>query len=188
MKILYLHGFGSRYDPEHEKIKKLETLGTVVGVDIDYCNGYERAVETATQAVYDEHVDLIVGTSMGGYLASHVGTKIGVPFVALNPAVEPAVNLEKWVGTFIDWTGQGKCLTKNICADYPPMEEEGCGLVIVESGDEVVDAHNTYSQLKEVYETHMLTAGSHRFEHMDVALPLIQTFYDGAAINYGIDN
>jgi predicted esterase YcpF (UPF0227 family) len=31
---------------------------------------------------------------MGGWLASHVGVKCGIPFVALNPVISPSDSLQ----------------------------------------------------------------------------------------------
>ena len=85
MNILYIHGFGSKYDPEHEKIKTLESIGTVFGVDVDYTRGFRSCFETIMDVFLTGSVDLVVGTSMGGYMASHVGAESGTPFVAINP-------------------------------------------------------------------------------------------------------
>ncbi|MEO1945163.1 MAG: YqiA/YcfP family alpha/beta fold hydrolase, partial [Candidatus Thioglobus sp.] len=43
-------------------------------------------------------IDLLVGTSMGGYMVAAIGDKLGVPFVAINPAIEPRESLKKTPG------------------------------------------------------------------------------------------
>ena len=106
MKILYIHGFGSYYHPSKSKIQTLQRLGDVIGVNLDYCEGFEPSYEKVCEVV--SSCDLIVGTSMGGYMASHVGTAYGIPFVALNPAVNPRDSLLKHVGSFVDYGGNDK--------------------------------------------------------------------------------
>lgn len=177
MKILYVHGFGSHYDPNHEKIKMLETLGTVVGVDVDYCKGFDDAFATLMDAMIDHDVDLIVGTSMGGYMATHLSAKTGKPFVALNPATAPNISLQKWVGTFTDYAGHDRCLTENTVATYPDIATDGYGMVFVESADEIINASDTMKTLRDVYQVKMFGGGSHRFTHMEKALPMIKAFY-----------
>ena len=41
MKILYIHGFGSHYDPSKSKVQTLQSLGVVIGINLDYCEGFE---------------------------------------------------------------------------------------------------------------------------------------------------
>ena len=184
MKILYIHGFGSHYDPTHEKIQELEKIGDVVGVDIDYYRGYESAFATAHAAIKDNHIDLIVGTSMGGYLAAAVGTDAGIPFVALNPAIEPKTSLLKWEGSVVDYTGGQHYLTRAAIDSYPDIATTGAGLILVESADEVIHAQTTVDTLSEFYQVKMFTGGSHRFTHMSAALPIITEFYSRASVSY----
>ena len=185
MKILYVHGFGSHFDPNHEKIKLLETLGEVVGVDVDYCRGFHRAFEAVREAATEHNVDLIVGTSMGGYMAAHVGSETGLPFVALNPAVQPNITLQKWTGCFTDYVGNAHYLSENVADAYPDIATTGCGLVIVESADEVIPARTTMEMLEDVFHVEMFAGGSHRFTHMKQALPMIQAHMARAA-GYGL--
>lgn len=186
MKILYIHGFGSRYDPEHEKIKTLETLGEVVGVDIDYTKGFLSVLQTVMDFVTDNDVDVIIGTSMGGYMAATVGSNTGLPFVALNPAIVPSETLKKWAGTHTDFTGREFYLTDATIANYPDIATTGAGLVIVETADEVLSAAETESMLSPFFHVERFKGGSHRFEHMEQAVPIIKSFLETTAANYGL--
>lgn len=188
MKILYIHGFGSAFDPTHEKVKLLETLGTVYGVDVDYCKGFDHSFETVRHAVTVNEIDLLVGTSMGGYMSACVGAELGIPFVALNPAVEPSKSLLRWIGAFTSYIGKEQYLSENTAASYPDIAKDGCGLVIVESADEVIDPTHTETVLRDVYRVERFMGGSHRFTHTERALPLIKEFYNQAAASYGSDN
>jgi len=185
MKILYVHGFGSQYDPTHEKIQALETLGTVVGVNVDYCAGFQIAYQTVLDQVIGEDIDLIVGTSMGGYMAAHVGNATGTPFVALNPATTPSETLKKWLGTFVNYTGTSMYLSASAAESYPDIVQEGCGLVVVEYADEVIHAWDTVKLLKNVFHVEGYQGGSHRFSNMTRVLPLISKHYEMAQLTYG---
>lgn len=184
MKILYIHGFGSKFDPTHEKIQMLETLGTVVGVDVDYCKGYDHVSSTIYDAVMQHGVDLIVGTSMGGYMSAQMGNHCGVPFVALNPAVTPSESLQKWVGNFTDHVGRDHSLSESTVSSYPDITTEGCGLVIVETADEVIPAYHTQELLQEHFQVEVFKGGEHRFAHMEAALPLIKAHVKNAGAVY----
>lgn len=105
MSVLYLHGYGSEYKPDSEKIRALERLGIVSGINLYYGKGSEICIERAKLAFISQDIDLAVGTSMGGWLASHVGMKCGIPFVALNTAVSPSESLKKHVVIAVNYTG-----------------------------------------------------------------------------------
>ena len=186
MKILYVHGFGSQFNPTHEKIVALETLGTVYGVDVDYCKGFTHVFEKICSVVALEHIDIIVGTSMGGYMAAHVGAETGVPFVSLNPAVTPNISLAKWQGMFTDFNGDDKCLTESVIGGYPNIATTGCGLVLLDQKDEIISAGTTFSLLEDVFNVKMFAGGNHRFAHIDKALPMITTHYATAQTSYGV--
>lgn len=186
MKILYIHGFGSRFDPEHEKIKQLEELGTVVGIDVEYCKGFRNVFEAVLDRVLTDSIDLVVGTSMGGYMATHVSQETGVPFVALNPATHPSETLQKWIGSFTDYAGRDHYLSENIVEGYPDVATGGAGLVITESNDEVIDARMTETVLSDFYEFHMIQGGSHRFEHMEKAIGMISQFLARLDASHGV--
>jgi predicted esterase YcpF (UPF0227 family) len=187
MNILYVHGFASSFDPTQEKIQLLETLGTVYGVNIDYTEGYS----SASIAIYDEvmgkQIDLIVGTSMGGYMSAMMGEYMGIPFVAMNPAINPSETLKKRLGHFVDYNGNDKFLSEQTAASYPEITKKGAGLILLDLADEVLPARATKALLQEVFNVHTFVDGSHRFAHTKVALPVIKEHYDNACTVYGLN-
>jgi predicted esterase YcpF (UPF0227 family) len=173
MRILYVHGFGSHYNPTHKKIIALETLGTVIGIDVDYCKGYEFVFEKVQAAVSIHEIDVIVGTCMGGYMAAQVGAKIKVPFVSLNPIVAPDIWLQQWIGAFADHNNNTKMLSDITVSGYPVMATEGHGLVLLDSNDEIINARETFRLLEDTFHVKLFEGGNHCFRHMEHALPLI---------------
>lgn len=190
MRILYIHGFGSQYDPEHEKIKQLETLGTVVGVNVDYTRGYMSVFNKITDAIHDSDVtiDLIVGTSMGGFMSAQIGAGTGIPFVAINPAIEPRVSLQNYVGTHEGFNGKEFTLTESVVVTYPSISQKGVGLVLLDRADEILSASNTDALLRECYNVVMYQGGCHRFAHMEDSLEAIKAHHETALATYGVTN
>ena len=45
MNIAYLHGFASNFDPQSNKVNILKKIGSVDGVDIDYCQDAKTLIE-----------------------------------------------------------------------------------------------------------------------------------------------
>lgn len=186
MNILYLHGFGSYFDPASDKVMALESLGTVHGVSLDWTAPLEETILKIVEVVEDLHIDLIVGTSMGGWAAANVGSEIGVPFVAINPAIDPAKSLMRYVGEDrIDYSRKLYTLTEETVREYFPMTNLGYGLILLDLGDEVVDAQETINSYEEYHQIVTFEGGSHRFDHMVSGVEYIKEFYNRASTTYG---
>ena len=87
MNIIYLHGFGSIANQNHPKVKELERLGTVKSIAPDYSKSFNEIILHVYSHCEIEQVNLIVGTSMGGWLASIISALDNIPFVAINPSL-----------------------------------------------------------------------------------------------------
>ncbi|CAA0081733.1 Uncharacterised protein [Halioglobus japonicus] len=184
MKVLYLHGYGSKFDPDSAKMQTLKKRGKVSGPDLDYGRGQQAVVDAVLTFVDNENYDLIVGTSMGGWLASHASVLLRVPFVALNPAIRPSQTLQKYIGQTINYVGYDCLIDDQAVISYEDFQTQGgYGHILCEEGDEVLDAHETISHLKAYYGTTLVPAGSHRFESLKYHLDqLDQTASIGAKI------
>ena len=180
MNILYLHGYASCYKPDTDKVIALEQLGPVSGIDLDYTEGPDAVIEAALEATTRYNTELLVGTSMGGWLASQVALRTGLPFVALNPATDPAESLQKYIGQPIDFTGTAYVIDAQTVSAYPPLARDAHGLVLCQSGDDVIDAQATHAALSRHYHVELLPGGSHRFENLDLQLDQIVSHYQAA--------
>jgi len=177
LNIFYCHGFASSFDPNKSKIQTLSRLGTVDGCHIDYTQRADEVVIHVIEQGNFANVDVIVGTSMGGWLAATLGSSLGIPFVAINPVVDPSEALHKYVGECVDHQGAPYTLSQSAVASYYPIAKNGCGLILLDDGDEVIDAAHTKRLLEDHYEVKVFEGGNHRFAHMKEALPLIEAFH-----------
>jgi predicted esterase YcpF (UPF0227 family) len=79
-KILYLHGLESTQGGN--KVSFLSSKGTVYAPVMDYTNldlnNFIKTLETP---------DLIIGSSMGGYIADIIGSQLGIDVLLFNPAL-----------------------------------------------------------------------------------------------------
>ncbi len=89
-KILYLHGLES--EQGGTKVSFLATKGTVYAPAMDYKTlDLDEFIHTLGMP------DLIIGSSMGGYVADVIGSRLGVDVLLFNPALhnrEIAINHE----------------------------------------------------------------------------------------------
>ena len=77
-KILYLHGLES--EPGGTKVSFLATKGTVYAPAMDYKTlDLDEFIHTLGMP------DLIIGSSMGGYVADIIGSRLGSDVLLFNP-------------------------------------------------------------------------------------------------------
>ena len=95
MKILYLHGYKAK--PNFERINYLESLGhEVVAPHIIY----EKDPDVLIRLLEDDY-DLVVGSSLGGYIGFHISDYKSIPCVSFNPPL--ARDLMVYIKTPEDW-------------------------------------------------------------------------------------
>ncbi len=79
-KILYLHGLES--EPGGAKVSFLATKGAVYAPAMDY-----ETLDLNEFILTLGMPDLIIGSSMGGYVADIIGSRLGVDVLLFNPAL-----------------------------------------------------------------------------------------------------
>jgi hypothetical protein len=125
MKILYLHGYKAK--PNFERIGYLESLGhEVVAPHINY----ERESDILLRLLEDDY-DMVVGSSLGGYMGFHISDYKSIPCVCFNPPL--ARDLMVYIQTPEDW-------------DYDSIIPQTKDIVLGGS-DEVVNPYETLEWL-----------------------------------------
>lgn len=103
MKIAYLHGLESSIDKKDPKIIFMNSaFDEVYAPNINY-----RDSSTFNKLLNDIkklQPDLIVGSSMGGYVSYIIGSKLSIPTLLFNPAMvgrsfDPTVDISQMKGT-----------------------------------------------------------------------------------------
>lgn len=84
MNILYLHGLDSKLSPEKRAI--LEKYGKVFAPDLNYYTNPD-AIETILEMHTGVDINVVIGSSMGGFAAYHVSNALLRPALLFNPAL-----------------------------------------------------------------------------------------------------
>ncbi|MEM5438473.1 YqiA/YcfP family alpha/beta fold hydrolase [Paraburkholderia diazotrophica] len=148
--ILYLHGF--RSSPNSFKARVMAGRLAALGRGAEWCCPMLPVSPLETVALVEEqvaaakpaHVTLI-GSSLGGYFATHLAEKHGWRAVLLNPAVVPQRDLSHYLGEQPLWHGGGSIVVEQHHLDE--LRALGVASVtrperyylIAATGDEVLD-------------------------------------------------
>ena len=91
-RILFLHGLESKANCD--KVQFLRSLGHIVNspkIDYREDNCYDNLKTLVKYNTYD----VIIGSSMGGWVAWNLGKDLGIPVLLLNPAVHSrSINID----------------------------------------------------------------------------------------------
>ena len=186
--IVYLHGF--RSSPQSSKAQRLKARMAALGLgDLFWCGQLppspraaialaERQIAAARAAGAPVTV---VGSSLGGYYATHLTEKHRLKAVLVNPAVVAHLSLAGFVGPQTNlYSGE----TFDFKPDYieelralevPRISRPQDFLLLAETGDEVLDYRQAvakYSGARQI----VLEGGDHSFTRWDDYLDTVLEF------------
>ncbi|MEI6003220.1 esterase [Paraburkholderia bengalensis] len=115
--ILYLHGF--RSSPNSFKARVMAERLAALGRSAEWCCPMLPVSPLETVALIEKQVAAakparvtVVGSSLGGYFATHLAEKHGWRAVLLNPAVVPQRDLSHYLGEQPLWHGGGSIVVE----------------------------------------------------------------------------
>lgn len=137
----------------------------------------EVAIAQLEAQIASRPVDLLVGSSLGGYYATWLNREACLPAVLINPVVASQPIFDEFVGRHEHCDGSTFELTAGHIATLrgyrrDQLRDDERYLVLLQSGDEVLDYRlaATYYAAKEVI---VEPGGDHRFAHFENHLPRI---------------
>ena len=188
--LIYIHGFKS--SPLSEKAQEVRRYIESRQLDINYqvpaLSDYPdesflqltQLVEANLSANPSAPIALI-GSSMGGFMATALAERYPLKAVLVNPAVRPSELIGSVLGINENpYTGHRFVLEQRHVEALRALEAEAPGtpqnlLLMVQTGDETLDyrrAVDYYRGCAQVVEE----GGDHRFQHFDRHLPAVFTF------------
>ncbi len=185
-RIVYLHGFNS--SPASKKAndlqRRLESLGKsaqFAAPKLHYEPARAIADIAAVYAGCDADEITFVGSSLGGFYATHLTEIFGFKSVLVNPAVAAHLSLEGYVGPQQNlYTGEKYDLTEThigqlrALAVAKPVRLDRYWLM-VETGDETLDYREAVNFYRGARQT-VIEGGDHGFQAWQSLLPAVIEF------------
>ncbi|HEX8739997.1 MAG TPA: YqiA/YcfP family alpha/beta fold hydrolase [Casimicrobiaceae bacterium] len=188
--VVYLHGF--RSSPQSAKaralvhaVAALPAASRVALVVPDLGHQPAAAIGSVLDIVAREHRHgaplTFVGSSLGGFYATHLAERLGARAALINPAVRPWEDLEPWLGTQTNlYTGESFEVTDGHFDELRALAVSNLTqpdryLLLVQTGDEVLD----YRQAIAFYagaRQYVQGGGDHAFQDFGAQIPAILRF------------
>ena len=151
--ILYFHGFKSSSDSTKahnlKKFIKHNTKNTLISIP-DLSDSFEAAIEEINKLVEACETDIVfMGSSLGGYYATHFSQLLNVKAVLINPAIPPLKGFDIHLGKNENYaTGHKFIIEKSDIAFLRSLKVKKLSnpeniMVLVESGDEILPFEKT---------------------------------------------
>ena len=187
--LLYLHGF--RSSPQSFKAQRMAAAVTRKYPRICWwCPQLPPSPREAmdmvwrTIAAWPHERMAVVGSSLGGFYATWVAERTGCRAVLLNPAIDPARDLRKYIGVQTAWHDPNERL--EVKADFmQELQALECGPVrhperyfaVIAKGDEVLDWREMTGRYPGI-RVKLLEGGDHALsdfdQHLDEVLAFLQ--------------
>jgi predicted esterase YcpF (UPF0227 family) len=180
--IVYLHGFNS--SPQSHKAQLLKRYLAERGLAHEFaCPALPpqpREAMREAESAMKRDATCFVGSSLGGFYATHLVEKHDARAVLINPAIEPHVGLRAYLGPQKNlYTGETYELTEEHLREwrelYAPSITPGRYLLIVETGDEVLDYRQALARYAGA-ESIVIKGGDHSLASFPEQLPRILRF------------
>lgn len=195
--IIYLHGFNSASRDlngnlltNKQKLAVMDAFCTAKDIPFDSPNIDYRDFQNIVEDLliqYNEYLDLgreviFMGSSMGGFTSEYLAMKTGCKAIMINPAIYPSQLLPQFIGVTENFeTGQPYQWDSGHCEQYLRYEQELAAsrrrldlTLLLDLGDELLDARQTLEKYQAIAKIQAFDGGSHSFDHIEAALPLIE--------------
>jgi predicted esterase YcpF (UPF0227 family) len=185
--LLYLHGFRSSPQSAKARLMAQHMADKHPGVRW-WCPQLPPSPREAMAMLMEGVKDwpsecmAVVGSSLGGFYATYVAEQIGCRAALLNPAVDPARDLAKYIGEQSSWhDAQERFFFKpEFVQELRDLTLTGLRqperyFALIAKGDEVLDWREMTARYAGAH-LQLLEGGDHALSDFEVHLPSVLTF------------
>ncbi len=186
--LLYLHGF--RSSPQSTKARQTAAWLRQHRPELQWwCPQLPPSPREALRTVLDGTADWpaarsgVIGSSLGGFYATAVAERRGCRAVLLNPAVDPARDLQQYIGEISTWHGDERFFFRpefiaELRAIAPlTLTRLARYFAVIAKGDELL----SWVEMSDRYRgcrIKLLEGGDHALSDFDTHLPELMAFFN----------
>ena len=187
--VLYLHGFRSS-----PKSTKAQQMAQRMGTNFPHTTwggpqlppSPQAAARLILQGTADWPADrmAVVGSSLGGFYATWLATQRGCKAVLLNPAIDPARDLAKYIGEQSAWHDPAErfffapeFVDELRALEVGPMRHPERVWALIAKGDEVLDWREMTARYPDSPQV-VMEGGDHAISTFETYLPQVIEFLD----------
>jgi predicted esterase YcpF (UPF0227 family) len=180
--LLYLHGF--RSSPQSAKARVVDAYLSRSRPEVTlWCPQLPPSPKEAMAMVaegiagWPRETMAVAGSSLGGFYATWVAERMGCKAAPLNPAVDPARDLSKFIGEQTHFYNPEESfffkekylqeLHDLVCGELQQPQNYFC---VIAKGDEVLDWREMYGRYQKCHVL-LLESGDHAISDFEVHLP-----------------
>jgi predicted esterase YcpF (UPF0227 family) len=182
--LLYLHGF--RSSPQSFKARRMHAWVQAHRPEATWwCPQLPPSPQVAMQQVAQGIADwprnsmAVIGSSLGGFYATVVAERTGCRAVVLNPAVDPARDLARYIGEQTTWQNpQERFFFRPEFVDElraltpAAVTQPQRYAAVIAKGDEVLDWREMHARYAGAH-IRLLEASDHALSDFDAHLPFV---------------
>ena len=185
--LLYLHGF--RSSPQSAKARLMaqhmaERQPEVIWWCPQLPPSPQEAIALLMQGIagWPRHAMAVMGSSLGGFYATYVAEQTGCQAVLLNPAVNPARDLEQYIGAQTSWHNphanfffKPEFIQELRALNCAHLRHPEHYLALIAKGDEVLDWREMQARYADTH-LRLLEGGDHALSDFALHLPELMAF------------
>lgn len=172
--ILYIHGFNSAgTGAKAESLRKMYPKWKVLTPTFNY-KDLKATLKQLNSQFITNRIDVVIGTSMGGFLSLYGAAKHHTGCIAINPVTQPSVTLAKHIGENRNFvTKERYILTEKDLKSYMEFEkkefskiepEDKSTIFLLSEDDEMLGDHHYLEKLyPQCHNFRYFTGYGHRF-------------------------
>jgi predicted esterase YcpF (UPF0227 family) len=180
--VLYLHGF--RSSPKSTKAQQMaQCMATEFPLITWWCPQLPPSPQAAARLILEGTADwpadrmAVVGSSLGGFYATWLAARRGCKAVLLNPAIDPARDLAKYIGEQTTWHDPAErfffapeFVNELRALEVGPMPHPEQIWALIAKGDEVLDWREMTARYPDSLQV-VIAGGDHALSNFETYLP-----------------